>query len=935
MADEPVFKEINEQNDSFRAAKAEIEAEVFSSKIEQIYQIKPDLNLFSSITPTKKQSIYENLIAKNSTSLPVNRITTSSVKFSFNESNAKNQEGETKEITQIVSQIQDKNTEVILNYSNNISMEEFNDTNVRKLEQSIDRETNLKESKKAELDAELYNAKLNFKANLSFFNSVTPSRLENDSEEKMLQIKNSRSLPFKRFEKSSDSMLQIIENKTEVNTNTNDINIKNESKLEESVVSIQSDVSIEIIEDNAKDSEHEINEEIHANEIYDVVTEKSKLESQKVEKEVIHEADEKSEDSNKENGEIKKDHYKVMIEDTDSDSELPDLVVKNSNTVVNESINEDQNECTANKTTINEHLNDVTLKYYRPVEDDVSSSEASDIDEVASSQQSAIVISQKKTDLNRSIDSKSSIIIECTIDQNTQESTADQSVSKDNNSSNTSFDLNMSSISANNSPSKLALHMKPLISTNELLSLPTGEEHSKSMSRNSSASSLFSHISSVSQQYEQSQEKYEEKLKKSVRKRIQPSTRNKEPQRHMDDNELSIKKATEEAIESRQEKVMIKRRKSDLSSTSSSSNSTANIEAVAKLRANLQQIPSSFGSNETEVRVTRSKLRALIEPTDNVIEIEKPTKATVTRTRSARTTKKLEDLNEEASNTSPKMSISNLKKHNAAFEKMDEILNQQNSVENDNESVNTKKTARSRNTRKATRSPSPTASSCVSESTIASTNATATKANTKTTRGKAKTAKQEATIEENCSPTSSVVSIASTSSRYSMRERKIETSIEPTTSGSSATASATKTVKTKAKTTKLESSETALAAAPEVAKVKRTRSNLKKAELEKITEAEVIALIEDSEDGFSTSQDTIASQGPKKSSLTRSASVNDDLAKRSKYEKCLLFSNFNRYLTIILFHSSQNYKKQQINTFFIEFKYFKSIIKLCLKYPIR
>ncbi len=179
MADEPVFKEINEQNDSFRAAKAEIEAEVFSSKIEQIYQIKPDLNLFSSITPTKKQSIYENLIAKNSTSLPVNRITTSSVKFSFNESNAKNQEGETKEITQIVSQIQDKNTEVILNYSNNISMEEFNDTNVRKLEQSIDRETNLKESKKAELDAELYNAKLNFKANLSFFNSVTPSRLEN------------------------------------------------------------------------------------------------------------------------------------------------------------------------------------------------------------------------------------------------------------------------------------------------------------------------------------------------------------------------------------------------------------------------------------------------------------------------------------------------------------------------------------------------------------------------------------------------------------------------------------------------------------------------------------------------------------------------------------------------------------------------------------
>ena len=65
---------------------------------------------------------------------------------------------------------------------------------------------------------------------------------------------------------------------------------------------------------------------------------------------------------------------------------------------------------------------------------------------------------------------------------------------------------------------------------------------------------------------------------------------------------------------------------------------------------------------------------------------------------------------------------------------------------------------------------------------------------------------------------------------------------------------------------------------------------MKKTELEKITEAEVIALIETSEDRFSTSQDTIDSQGPKKSSLTRSTSVNDDLAKRSKKTNQLFFS---------------------------------------------
>ena len=111
------------------------------------------------------------------------------------------------------------------------------------------------------------------------------------------------------------------------------------------------------------------------------------------------------------------------------------------------------------------------------------------------------------------------------------------------------------------------------------------------MSRNSSVSSLFSHISSVSQQYELNEDSNKETTTKKVtRKRIQPSTRNKDV-RLMDDNELSIKKATEEAIDLGASKATLRRRKSDLSSTSSSSPaSTVNLEAVAKLRANLQQL---------------------------------------------------------------------------------------------------------------------------------------------------------------------------------------------------------------------------------------------------------------------------------------------------------------------------------------------------------
>lgn len=75
--------------------------------------------------------------------------------------------------------------------------------------------------------------------------------------------------------------------------------------------------------------------------------------------------------------------------------------------------------------------------------------------------------------------------------------------------------------------------------------------------------------------------------------------------RLMDDNELSVKKASEEAFDAKNnaKSRMIQRRKSDLSSSSSSSSaaSTANIEAVARLRANMSKIPDTLGSNDQEV----------------------------------------------------------------------------------------------------------------------------------------------------------------------------------------------------------------------------------------------------------------------------------------------------------------------------------------------
>ena len=552
---------------------------------------------------------------------------------------------------------------------------------------------------------------------------------------------------------------------------------------------------------------------------------------------------------------------------TETEDELPDLIPRSDD--INMSDEEQTNDCIANKTAIN----DITLKAEsKPFEE--TESESLDIQtNQESSQQSEVVIS--KTDLNDSINSKSSkssVLIDCTLDQDTIEDD-----SKDvNDSTNTSFDLNLNSISANNSPSKL---IKPITSDTSNEILPPMQDTFQSMSRQSSVSSLFSHISSVSQQYERNDETDESKpIKKITRRRIQPSSRNKDI-RHMDDNELSIKKANEEIIEG-PGKASLRRRKSDISSTSSSASSvvsTANLEAVAKLRANLQQIPSKFGSNDQEVRVTRSKLRSLIEPAEEIVVKEsKP----VTRTRSARTTKKhLEQLSEETTidtDSQTKMSISNLKKHNAAYDKLDSLgLAKQSSTEVEEEIISVKRGGRKTTRTTTTRSPSPTASSIVSESTVASVSQP-----TKTrTRGKAKP-KQEKHADENDSPTESLVSVASTASRYSMRERR---GTAPVTSAEVAAAAALTSeankvspskaygLRSKGKTsTKTE--EIHEESAPGQAKVKRTRSKaLKNTEpethkLEAITEAEII--IDDSEDVTTASQE-VAESKPTRSTRTR------------------------------------------------------------------
>ncbi len=249
------------------------------------------------------------------------------------------------------------------------------------------------------------------------------------------------------------------------------------------------------------------------------------------------------------------------------------------------------------------------------------------------------------------------------------------------------------------------------------------------MSRAESSSSIFSHISSVSQQFEAA-ENTPSKRRGRPAKKVMP--------RLMDDNELSIKKATEEAFDAQAnaKSRSIQRRKSDLSSSSSSSSaasSVANKEAIARLRANMQKIPATFGSNDQEVRVTRSKLRSIIEHKDSDSDSKASSAAEdtkLTRRVTRRVSKKLAQVKEEEVN-SPKMSISNLKKHNAAYEKLDAIadLVKKEAYEEGNEegdemtnirnvvSGGGKRPAAKRVTRSMV-SVSPNASSCVSESTL-------------------------------------------------------------------------------------------------------------------------------------------------------------------------------------------------------------------------
>lgn len=162
---------------------------------------------------------------------------------------------------------------------------------------------------------------------------------------------------------------------------------------------------------------------------------------------------------------------------------------------------------------------------------------------------------------------------------------------------------------------------------------------------------------------------------------------------HMDDDEL--KKASTGGKKSGSSLV---RRYSDLSSSSgSTARSTAsarNMQTAAKLA---EKIPETFGKSDQEVRVTRSKLKTLLEPgsastvgqddsmsdtASNVSASSAPptsSGARLTRRNSRRQQHQppipqLEQVkeNEELQPTTTKMSVHNLRKHNAAMDKLNE-----------------------------------------------------------------------------------------------------------------------------------------------------------------------------------------------------------------------------------------------------------------------
>lgn len=169
-----------------------------------------------------------------------------------------------------------------------------------------------------------------------------------------------------------------------------------------------------------------------------------------------------------------------------------------------------------------------------------------------------------------------------------------------------------------------------------------------------------------------------------------------QPHHHMDDDELK------KASTGKKSGSSLVRRYSDLSSSSgSTARSTAsarNMQTAAKLA---ERIPETFGKSDQEVRVTRSKLKTLLEPGDSVSGQDDSMTDTasnvsassapplppttsgsrLTRRNSRRQqqhqppTPQLEQVNENEElqpTTTTKMSVHNLRKHNAAMDKLNE-----------------------------------------------------------------------------------------------------------------------------------------------------------------------------------------------------------------------------------------------------------------------
>ena len=310
--------------------------------------------------------------------------------------------------------------------------------------------------------------------------------------------------------------------------------------------------------------------------------------------------------------------------------------------------------------------------------------------------------------------------------------------------SSTSIQLNLSSMSMsmNQTPSK-----EPTSASQE------SENYGK-FSRQSSTSSIFSHISSVSQQGELTDEEDEEEdvEDKPGRRR---GLRKRQIGSHMDDNELSItKKATEVSDEldeaNKPGKSRVKRIKSDLTSSRRPKSQNA-----AQIKAKLEKIPETFGTNEQEIRLTRSKLKSLVE--DNVEGEKTPVRSS---TRITRSVKKSD--NEATEPKSAKMSISNLRK----FDKM-LAAKEKDKTSSDFIDPTPIKIAR------AGRSPSPSASSCISSSTVQS-------VTTRTLRSRPRkepsTPNQNDNEKEKVSPVYSIVSNVSSAASSARKRSSLQRS---------------------------------------------------------------------------------------------------------------------------------------------------------------